>query len=214
MVEKITAFVSEKQLEKHLKAYCKYALDLSATDAKIINARDVIVDERVLAKCTYPKCAHYGDCANCPPYAMPPDQIQRMVDKYRYAIFVKVEAPTDAMVGEIPVKSPEVGNPYRRKLSEVVAKIESRAFYDGHHLALAFGAGTCKILYCMKQECSALTPGQPCRYPMLARSSMEAVGLDAFRMAARAGWDVYPLGKTSQPSDAPHGVRLGLVLID
>lgn len=213
MLRKIESNVSERQLRADLKAYREYALRLGA-DAKIISARDVIVDERVLAKCTYPKCEYYGTCINCPPYSMPPEQTQRVVDKFNYGIFVKVEAPIDAMVGETPVKSPGVGNPYRRKLAGIVAKIEARAFYDGHYLALAFSGGTCKALYCLKLECAALTKGQACRNSMLARSSMEAVGIDAYRMAARVGWDVYPLGKTTQPAEAPHGVRLGLVLID
>jgi hypothetical protein len=41
-----------------------------------------------------------------------------------------------------------------------------------------------------------------------ARYSMEA-GNDAFLMAARAGWEVYPGGK----SDIPFLVTLGLVFV-
>jgi len=214
MLKKIAAQISEKELQEHLKAYCDYAKELGATDAKVIPSRDVIVDERVLMKCTYPKCPCYGTCLNCPPYAMPPEQTQRVVNKYQYGVFVLVKSPIDVMVGEVPVKSPGVGNPYRRKLAEAVAKIEARAFYDGHHLALGFSGGTCKYLYCLNVECSGLVKGQACRNSMVARSSMEAVGMDAYRMAARVGWEVYPLGKTTQPADAPHGVRLGLVMID
>ena len=213
MVRKIADIKSSQEMWPDLEAYRNYALKLGASDAIIIASEDVIVDERVLAKCTYPKCEFYGTNINCPPYSMRPEQTQRVVNEYRYGIFVKVQGPIEAFVGEA-IKTPTLGNPYRRKLAEIVAKIESRAFYDGYHLALAFSAGCCKTLYCPELECSGLTIGQSCRNAIIARSSLEAVGIDAYRMAARAGWDIYPLGKTSQLSDAPHGLRLGMVLID
>jgi hypothetical protein len=32
-------------------------------------------------------------------------------------------------------------------------------------------------------------------------------------MAAKVGWDVYPIGGSISPSEVPHGTKLGLVLI-
>jgi predicted metal-binding protein len=96
---------------------------------------------------------------------------------------------------------------------KIISKIEAEAFYDGYHLALGFGGGPCKPVLCRGIECSALVPGQPCRHPLRARASMEGVGMNAYTMAARVGWDVYPIGETTKASEVPHGVRLGLVLI-
>jgi predicted metal-binding protein len=213
MLRKIEPEISEKELQADLETYRKYALDLGG-DARIISARDVIVDERVLAKCMYPKCHHYGACLNCPPYAMPPEQTRRVVDKFNYGILVKLGTPTDAQVGKASDKSSKIDNSYHRKHAEIVAKIESRAFYDGHYLSLGFGGGSCRNYLCNYLECEGLKTGQPCRKPLLARSSMEAVGMDVYRMVARVGWDIYPIGKRTNPADAPHGVRIGLVLID
>ncbi len=42
---------------------------------------------------------------------------------------------------------------------------------------------------------------------------MEAVGMDAFMMATKVGWDVYPIGVSISPTEIPHGTMLGLVLI-
>jgi len=42
---------------------------------------------------------------------------------------------------------------------------------------------------------------------------MEAVGIDAFTMAAKVGWDIYPIGGSTLPDKVPHGTKLGLVLI-
>jgi hypothetical protein len=42
---------------------------------------------------------------------------------------------------------------------------------------------------------------------------MEAVGMDAFTMAAKFGWEIYPVGKSTSAEEVPHGLLLGLVLI-
>jgi len=40
-----------------------------------------------------------------------------------------------------------LAGPYRRKLAEIIAKIEAQAFYDGHYLAVGFGGGSCKSIF-------------------------------------------------------------------
>ena len=100
-----------------------------------------------------------------------------------------------------------------KKISEIVAKIEAQAFYDGYYLALAFNASNCKSLFCPDEDCQDLEEGKPCRHPEQSRSSMEAVGIDAFMTATRAGWDIYPIGRETSPEEIPYGLRLGLVLI-
>jgi hypothetical protein len=42
--------------------------------------------------------------------------------------------------------------------------IEAEAYYNGYHLALAFGNGSCKGLFCADVECRALVPGQACSH--------------------------------------------------
>jgi len=172
----------------------------------------VIVDERVTAKCCYPKCGNYGTNANCPPYAMDVEQMRKVVDRFRYAIFIRLEVPSGEMAGEGVLRQ-RSQIPSLIKIHEIVSRVEAEAFYDGYHLALGFGGGSCKLAFCPNDECSALIPGQPCRHPLRARSAMEAVGMDAFRMAAKVGWDVYPIGSTLSSEDVPHGTRLGIVLI-
>jgi len=103
--------------------------------------------------------------------------------------------------------------PYRQKATEIVAKIEAQAFYDGYYLALGFGSGSCKSIFCQDTDCQALVPGQSCPHHLKARASMEAVGIDCFSMATRVGWDIYPIGYETTPEEVPYGLRLGLVLI-
>jgi predicted metal-binding protein len=67
MARKIVEEIPEEQLQQDLERYTRRATELGATDAKIITTDQVVIDERVLAKCTYPKCPGYGTNANCLP---------------------------------------------------------------------------------------------------------------------------------------------------
>jgi len=212
MVRKIVEKIPDEVLQQDLEKYRQRALELGATDAKIITTDMILIDDRVLGKCVYPRCRFYGTNANCPPYAMAPDLVRRIVNNFRYAIFNKLEVPSKDIAGT-EAREKRLSVPSSIKNHEVVAKIETEAFYDGYHLALGFADGTCKIAFCPNTECSALVTGQPCQHPLRARASMEAVGMDAFTMAAKVGWDIYPIGRSLPPSEVPHGTKLGLVLI-
>ena len=95
MNRKIVEKVPEEQLQKDLEKYRQRAIEMGADDVKIITTDEVVIDERVLAKCTYPKCPGYGTNANCPPYAMSLDQVRKVIDNFNYALFVKLEVPSE-----------------------------------------------------------------------------------------------------------------------
>ncbi len=212
MARKIQERVPESQLQADLKKYCQRAIELGATDAKIIGMDGVVIDERVVAKCIYPKCPGYGTNVNCPPYAMTPDETRKLVHNFSYAVFVKIDVPVEHIAGQEAIEK-QLASPYRLKLLEVIAKLESEAFYDGHHLALAYGSGSCKRLFCPNKECDVLVPGTGCPHRLKARSPMEAVGMDVYTMSTKVGWDIYPIGDSSTPSEVPHAQLLGIVFI-
>lgn len=99
-----------------------------------------------------------------------------------------------------------------KKIYETVNAIESIAFYDGYYLAVGFAAGSCKSTYCYKVECSALK-GERCRHELKVRPSMEAVGIDVYKLATSVGWDVYPIGSDCDPRDVSKASLMGLVLV-
>ena len=212
MVRKIVEKVPLEVLQQDLEKYRQMTLELGATDAKIITTDMIEIDERVRAKCIYPKCGSYGTNAHCPPYAMDLDFVRKIVQNFQYAIFTMFKVPPEEIAGPEARASGFTVRGQMRNF-EIVSKIEAEAFYDGYHLAVGFAGGPCKRAFCPNDECSALVPGQACRHPRRARSAMEGVGMDAFRMAAKVGWDIYPLGISTTPADVPHGTRLGLVLI-
>src|SRR3990170_2243324 len=99
MVRKIEVSITHQQLQEDLEKYRQKAMDIGAHDAKIITTDMVVIDERVLAKCVYPKCSRYGSNANCPPYAMPLEQVRKIVKNFHYAIFIKLEVPSTDIAG-------------------------------------------------------------------------------------------------------------------
>jgi predicted metal-binding protein len=211
MVRKISANVPEDVLKQDLENYRQTAIELGAADAKIITTDKILIDERVRAKCFVPSCGSVGKNAHCPPNALDLDFVRKVISNFQYAIFYMLKVPSIESAGPDYSKK-RLGEKPAKKNWEISSKIESKAFYDGYHLAVAFSGGPCEPYLCANQACSLLA-GEGCRNPLQARPSMEAVGMDAFIMAANVGWEVYPIGRSLSPSDIPHGTRLGLVLI-
>ncbi len=211
-MRRISARVDDQVLQDDLERYRRLALEqLGATDAKIITADMVVIDERVRVKCSYPKCMFYGTNAHCPPHAFDLEEIRKVVAKYRYGVFTRIDVATDQFAGPAVIRNGARGGFMRTH--DLVSKIESAAFYDGYHLALGFACGSCKSVFCPTEPCSALMTGSACRHPSRARGSMECAGMDVFTMAARVGWEVYPIGGSARPSEIPCAGSYGLVLI-
>ena len=210
MLRKIVETVHDKQLQKDLERYRQRALELGATDAKIITADVVVIDERVRAKCIYPSCGSYGTNAHCPPHAMDLDLVRKIVNSFQYAIFIMTKTPSEELAGPESTKKKLWVRPHV-KMYETIGKIEAEANEDGYYLALAFSAGPCKSIFCPETECSSLA-GQGCR-DSRARGSMSGAGMDSYAMAAKVGWDIYPILSCTDPSSVPFGVQLGIVLI-
>ncbi|MHA1859333.1 MAG: DUF2284 domain-containing protein [Candidatus Thorarchaeota archaeon] len=141
---------------------------------------------------------------NCPPYTMGLDEFRALVNRYRHAIFLKVDVHSGRLEDHAMAT--------RRTVIDIVWRLESAAFYDGYYLATGFGGTNCKDPFCRNVECTAIA-GKGCRHPYKARPGMHGLGIDAFRMAARLGWGVYPMGTSSDGTSVPFMTTMGLVLI-
>ena len=95
---------------------------------------------------------------------------------------------------------------------EIVSAIESMAFYDGYYFAVGFAAGSCNSTYCYKTDCAVLR-NERCRHELKVRPSMEAVGIDAYKLATSVGWGMYPIGSDCDFRDVPKSSLLGLILV-
>lgn len=210
-VEKIRVDMNEAQLQQDLEKYRGKALELGATQAIILKAEEIPVDERVTLKCRIPRCFGYGVSAHCPPHTLKPAELKEQLKKYRWAVFFIKEVPSAVIVRDKATIKERVAA--YQEVFKIVSEIESLAFYDGHYLAFGFAAGSCRHTFCGQQEnCQALE-GKRCRFSLLARPSMEAVGIDVYHLVAGAGWDIYPIGSNAKPEDMPKGVLAGIIIV-
>jgi predicted metal-binding protein len=150
------------QLEDDLKRFAKFAVKMGAVDAKVIDAKDVIVQDWVRLKCQY-GCGHYGKSLTCPPNSPPPDQMRRVLKGYSRAILMRLP------------------NEWTRT-HDMVAKLERHVFLAGYYAALGLTAGPCERC----EECNL----EHCAYPRLARPSMESCSIDVYATARRNGFDI------------------------
>jgi len=210
-IEKIGAIADESKLGNDLERYKNKAIELGAANAKIIETKEIPVDERVTLKCQIPRCYGYGSGAHCPPNTMKPDELKKHLENYQWGIFFTRSLPTELLLKGATDKDRIAAF---QSIYKIVKSVESMAFYDGHYLAFGLGAGSCRRTFCGKHDtCSALE-GKSCRFPLLARPSMEAVGIDVYRTTAEAGWDIFPIGTQASAEATPNAVLAGLVIVE
>jgi predicted metal-binding protein len=212
--KRIGVRIQLSKLKKDLEKYRRIAIDMGADRAEVISSKEIIIDERVRAKCIYPKCVHYGTNINCPPYAPDLDFVRKLIGNYRFGILFGVKSSPQEFLGVGYLeKSPGIEKKPRLILNQICAEIESLSFYEGYQFSLAFGQGPCKSFWCPDKPCAALEPGGACRFSLKSRSSMEAVGMDVFKMVSRRGWEIYPCGERVKIESLPHVLLVGLILI-
>jgi predicted metal-binding protein len=210
-VEKITVDMNEARLPQDLERYQARALKLGATRAAINRTADIPVDERVTLKCQIPRCFGYGAGAHCPPNTMKPAELQELLKKYHWAVFFILDVPPEVIVRDKATIKERVAA--YQQVYKIVNEVESMAFYDGHYLAFGFAAGSCRHTFCGQQDSCQALEGKRCRFSLRSRPSMEAVGMDVYKMVAAQGWDIYPIGSDALPADMPKGTLAGIIIV-
>lgn len=210
MVRAFIVDVDEDTLKADLARFCQRALELGATDARVIPAEWITIDERVRLKCMIPPCPNYNRCGNCPPHTPEPEFMRKAVSRYRWAVLFKNDVPAED-VADISRYYPH-GKLHQRKTDEIAAKLETTAFADGYRFALGLGAGGCRDTLCNGGLCQMLDSGR-CPHILMSRPSIEGVGIDAVDLINRVGWTIYPVYRTMDPSVVPSGISVGMVFI-
>jgi len=139
--------------------------------AVFMPADQVVVAPWVRLKCRF-GCSGYTENRQCPPFAMPEEATQRLLDTYATVMVIE-------------------GAPPGLEFHENLLRVEKEAFLAGFHKALVFGAGPCPL-------CSPCPVEGPCRHPKRARPSMEACGMDVYTTARNAGIRIEPLADPFQ----------------
>jgi len=91
--------IGEKNIRKSLEELRAVALKNMVTEAAIIKAGNIVVDERVVLKCRNPPCEHYGRNLMCPPFAPTPEQFRRCLKKYKWGVLIEVEETIPKEIG-------------------------------------------------------------------------------------------------------------------
>ncbi|MBN1932705.1 MAG: DUF2284 domain-containing protein [Desulfobacterales bacterium] len=189
-----------------LEALTYSAIHFGATDAQIIPIDMIPIEDRIIELCKKPLCGSYGNCRNCPPRAMPPSEFRKFIRNYEYALIFKVDVAPKVLLLDENINSFKI-------IYEIIAELEKLAIQEGLKRSVGLAAGSCKAVFCSKEDCSALMDRNKCRYPLLARPSMEAVGINVFKLIEYIGWKIYKITRDSDPDSIPSGMLSGLVLV-
>ena len=183
------------------------AIDLGADDAAIIPTGMISVEDRIVEFCKAPLCESYGNCAHCPPHAISPARMRQKLASYRQGLVFKVHAPTAVLQTE------EQFSIFRR-VFEITAELERYARSVGFERAVGLAAGSCKSVFCKKVSCLLLESGTDCRYPSLARPSMEATGIHVFKLIQDLGWEIHRINQATDPDRVPVGSIVALLILE
>ena len=210
-IKKINLEINESKIKEELEEYKRKSIELGASRAKIIGTDKIQVDDRVILKCQIPRCFGYGVGAHCPPNTLKPAELRKHLENYSWAIFFTIDVPPEVIIRDKATIKERVD--VYQKVYKIVSDIESAAFYDGHYLAFGFAAGSCRHTFCgLEDNCLAME-GKKCRFSLRARPSMEAVGIDVYKMISQSGWDIYPIASNAKAEEVPKGTLAGIIII-
>jgi len=203
------AQAAERLAEQRFK-FRDLALELGADHAAVLAASEIQVREAVAFKCRVPRCFGYGQSGNCPPHAPKPAEVRELLQDYQYAVFFARRVEPELLKRDRMDKERRAAY---RSIFEIVSKVESAAFYDGHYLTTGFAAGSCLSAFCGPDKGCEVLRGGKCRFPLKARPSMEAVGMDVYGLVSRQGWGIYPFGSDAPAEEMPGARLAGVVLL-
>lgn len=194
------------QQDPRLLMLKKKAMDLGASDVKLISVDRITVEDEVVEMCSANQCSGYGKSANCPPHVMGPGEARALIGNYEKALFFKIDVSPQLLLSEDRHK-------IFKKVFLIASRLEALAIEHGFLETKGMAAGSCKPVFCKGRSCEALLEGGECSYPSLARPSMEAVGINVFKLAKEVGWDIYLILEESDPKAVPKGMLAGLLLV-
>ena len=189
----------------------KLALELGASDAAVIPASQVVVEDRVVLKCKV-GCENYGKTLACPPYTPTAEEFRKIVSEYSYALFMKFRSHAEANLDlqknlskakndpDLPMDVREKADEFwsawkddKKKMLAAVVDLEKEAMRNGYSLAIGFVSGACQLC----EKCDVETG--ICIHPTMARYSEDAVGVNVRKTARNAGISVtFPFEKNPE----------------
>ena len=175
------------------------ALELGATEAKIVPTNEIVVENRVVLKCRI-GCNKYDKTLMCPPYAPSVEEFRKSLSEYNYALVFKIKSQAEATPEIAKLLSKKQDDPSltsemkeqlrnfwdswktdKKELLQKIISLEKAATTKGYTLALGFTTGSCVIC----DECNLKE--KICLYPTEARLSAQAVGINVLQTLENVG---------------------------
>jgi predicted metal-binding protein len=151
------------------------AIQLGATTARLIPIRSVVIDERVRLKCLVPLCDKYNQNLMCPPNLPTVEEFRKAAAGYSRALFVQLVFEKNGKITKAEARRQGL------RLHKIIHELERRAFSQGYPLAAGLIGGSCKLCK------TCVGPPNLCRHPLMARPSMEGMGIDVIKTAKKIG---------------------------
>jgi predicted metal-binding protein len=196
----------EKNLGEFLNGLKEKATKIGASDATIIDTAIIPIEDAIIEYCKKPLCASYGKSAHCPPHAPKPAEARKLLKSFQKALLFKIGVATKVLMTD-------ESNEAFRKTYEIASELEAAAQKAGFVRTKGLAAGSCLPVFCKKNKCQVVEEGKKCRFPSLARPSMEAVGINVFKLVQDVGWEIQPITRDTDPDSIPGGILAGLVLV-
>lgn len=158
----------------------EYANKMGFSKTCLILAQNILIDERVRIHCQVNLCGNYKNNLMCPPYLPSLSENRLLLKSYNFALLLQ-------LYQAVPSKSKEeLREAYTTialQFNQLLISLERKAFDSGFRLALALGAGECKLC----ENCIVKEGGNQCRKPGASRPSMEGMGIDVLETFQSAG---------------------------
>ncbi len=167
--------VEEAMCEEH-EDIIQAILELGASAAAVVKVSKVFFEPEFRKLCESNSCGNYGKSYMCPPDIGPVEKLIKEAGNYEYAIvYQTVSVLEDAYDFEGMLEAGARHN-------DLVRQVKKLPQLEGVLQVLHLGAGGCRLC----PVCGKKT-GIPCRYPETAISSLEAYGIDVFRLSKQCG---------------------------
>ncbi len=150
------------EMGKGYEALIDKSIELGALEARLLPAKEIVFDDRSFLKCRF-GCNRWGKYWTCPPnLELTREHFMDAFRKYEQSIFIKVP-------------DPKLGQ-------EIAVAIEKEAMLS-HGSMFSFAMAMCV-------QCEECAFPDPCRYPHLARPSMDGYGVDIGKTLEPLGFKV------------------------
>jgi predicted metal-binding protein len=194
-------------VDEHEQQLLRRATELGVSDARLIDAARIRVEDDLAAICKDPGCPGYGQGANCPPHVMKPEAFRELLGAYPRALVFKFDVPTEVLLGDGRFE-------VSRIVHETAAALERHALACGYAAARGLAAGSCKRIFCAEElDCRVLSEDGNCRHPEAARPSISGLGVNFFELSRTVDWPINKITSASNPDEVPMGLMAGIVLL-